>query len=419
MKNKNNESSYLNRNFILLTQGNFVSAIGTVLYGIAIGFWIMSKTNSATLTSIASATVVIPGLFFGPIAGVIIDRIDKKVVLVWTDMIAGVTILFVTILAFIGRLQIWQAMIAGLIVGITEVFAIPAARAALPALVPAESLSKANAAYSAAFTTSSVTGRSLGGILYQIIGGPYLFLLNGISYIYCAISEMFVCNMPVNKTNKKSKSMKNDFIEGAKLLNSIDGLMQVFIIIAFLNFFGIAVFTLYLPFFYRTPGLEPIGYGIVMACSTSGALLGQLFYSVVKIKEEYFPYIFSLSGLVSNLLIIIFPLFNNVYILSIIIFLSGLTASGINIVLNTSLQKSIPKEYHGRIFSFVGMIGGALIPLGMIIAGTLADIFDVKYLISFCGVVISLLFFISSCNNSVKSFLLSQNIEKHPTIASS
>ncbi len=397
--------SYFNKDFTLLWQGNFISAIGTVVYGISLGFWILAKTDSTTLMGLVSASVVLPKLFFGPIAGSIVDRSDKKTVLVATDLIAGLTILIVAVLALFDMLQVSLAIVAGLIVGITEAFAFPAAKAALPLIVHESHLSKANAAYSSAFSASKLIGRSSGGFLFQLFGAPLAFLVNGISYIYCAVSEMFIKSMPPVLKQEKRKPILAEAVAGAKLLKSVRGLLPVFIIIAFLNFFGYMVVTFYMPFFQRKPEFGPATFGLVMAFSMLGGLIGELFFSIKAIPEKTRAALFCIAGGLSNLFIVIFPFFNNQLILMALIFMSGLTGAAINIVLSTALQFSIPSDYHGRVFAFVGMIGGLLVPLAMIMAGVLAEFANLSLLIAGCAGILTVLFVMSYFSGAVRDFL--------------
>lgn len=399
---------YLNSSFVLLWQGNFISATGTVVYGMALGFWVLAKTGSTTLMGLVSASVVIPKLVLGPFAGSIVDKSNKKTVLVVTDAMAGLAILVVAALALLGRLEVWEAVCAGAAVGAMETFAWPAARAALPMLVPEGQLGKANAAWSTAFSGSDILGRSIGGYLYQALGAPIVFLLNGLSYLHCAVSELFIRPMPPTSAGRRKESFPFRVAAGAKQVVAIRGLLPIFAIIASLNFFGFTVATLFMPFFMRMPGLGPGAYGLVMASSTCGLFVGQAFLSRFAIPAASRAAWFCASGVASNLFIVVFPLFGDVFALICVGFLSGLTAAAINIVLDTALMLAVPSDYRGRVFAFVGMVGGFLVPLAMISAGILAEGADTGMLISACGGILAILFAVSFASAPVRDFLASE-----------
>jgi MFS family permease len=292
-----------NKDYFLIWQGHLVSAIGTVTYAIALSFWVLDITGSTALMGIVASSVFIPKIFISPFAGALVDRVDKKWVLVGADIVSGVVILLISILAFIGELQVWMAVCAGFIIGATQSFFRPA-------------------------------------------------------------------------------------------IQSTPGLLSLFVIISFLNFFGYMVITLYLPLFKNAPTLGPAIYGLVMAFSTGGLLVGNIIYARIPIKPKSRPVFFCVSGVISNILIVFFPFFTSIPILVVIIFLSGLISTAINIVLETAFQLSVPSEYQGRVFAFVGMVGGFLVPAAMIIGGFLAEVFDLRIIIAICACILALLFFI-------------------------
>ena len=402
---KESNESYLTKDFIILWQGHFVSAIGTVVYGIALGFWVLAETGSTAMMGLVSAAVVLPKLFIGPIAGVIVDEHNKKWILVAADVISGVTILGIALLALFGILQVWMAIVAGILIGTAEAFFKPSVQSSIPLIVSKEQLGKANSLYSAAFSSSNLIGRSIVGLLYQLIGAPLIFLGNGISYLFSAISELFLKPLPGEKTRTAEETYWQKIKKGGEQVLKTSGLLQIFIIIAFLNFFGYMVVTLYIPFFAQSSELGVINYGIVMACSTAGTLFGQLIFSKIEIKENHRDKYFCFAGVLSNLFIVFFPFFQSMPILIILIFLSGLISTPINIVLITSMQLSVPSKFLGRVFSLVGMVGGFLVPLAMVTAGIIAEIIDAQIIISICASALVILFGGSFFSQSLRTFL--------------
>lgn len=169
-----------NSKFILLLQGQLVSVFGDSVYDVAFRFWILTTTGSTALMWIFMAITVLPKVFISPFAGTFIDRHDRKKVLIITDAISGITILFIGIATLTGFIKIWMAVIVSIIVGICGCFFNPTINSTIPDIVPKSKLIKANSAFSLISTGNEMIGNTFGGFLVQILGASILFLVNGI-----------------------------------------------------------------------------------------------------------------------------------------------------------------------------------------------------------------------------------------------
>jgi MFS family permease len=112
------------RNFLLLWQGQFVSAVGDVVYEIALGFWVLAVSGSTALMGTLLAASTIPRVLLSPVAGVVVDRSDRKKLLVTMDFVRGIFVLLVATAAFMGTAQIWMVFIVGIANGMCAAFLI-------------------------------------------------------------------------------------------------------------------------------------------------------------------------------------------------------------------------------------------------------------------------------------------------------
>ncbi len=113
----NKQGKLWNINFFLLWQGQFVSAVGDVIYEIALGFWVLAVTGSTGLMGTLMAAATIPRVIIAPFAGVLVDRSDRKWLLVIMDAVRGIAILAVAMAAYAGVLEIWMVFAAGIVIG--------------------------------------------------------------------------------------------------------------------------------------------------------------------------------------------------------------------------------------------------------------------------------------------------------------
>jgi len=195
-----------NKNFILLAQGRFVSLFGSVLFSVALGFWVLDKTGSGTLMGTIMAASSLPRILIAPFAGPLIDRWRKSRILVAADFINGFFVLAATVIIYMDLLEVWMVFIVAIVSGISSAFFTPASAAIVPELVPPKKITNANSVNSMVSSASEILGTPLGGILYTTFGAPLLFLLNGISYILSAISEIFI-----KSSKEKSMSANSDY----------------------------------------------------------------------------------------------------------------------------------------------------------------------------------------------------------------
>ena len=182
-------------NFVLLVQGQVVSSIGDVFYQVALGFWVLAETGSTAVMGLLMASSILPMVLIAPFAGVIVDRVDRKWLIVAMDALRSLPVLAIAWGAFTGRLEIWMLFVVAVIVGAASAFFNPAVTASIPDLVPPTKRLQANSVVGMIQPISGMISNALGGVLYAIVGAPLMFLVNGISYLFSSGSELF-CASP-------------------------------------------------------------------------------------------------------------------------------------------------------------------------------------------------------------------------------
>jgi len=283
--NENNEPQrsrgIWNLNFFLLWQGQLASAVGDVVYAIALGFWILAKTGSTALMGTLMAVSTLPRILAAPFAGVLVDRSDRKWLLVAMDSIRGVFVVLIGVGAYAGFIQIWMVFAAGIIIGLCGAFFTPAVSSSLPDIVPPDKIVQANSAYNLIYTGSGILGNSAGGFLFQILGAPLMFLFNGLSYLFSSLTLFFV-RIPRIVHRRGPQHFFADLKDGLALSWKMRGLRFLLLVVAVLNFFSVMGIFLILPLFQKTPALGPGRYGIAIACFAIGNLVGYLTSASVK-----------------------------------------------------------------------------------------------------------------------------------------
>lgn len=377
-------------NFFLLWQGQLVSALGDVVYSIALGFWILAVTGSTGLMGALMAASTLPRILIAPFAGVLVDRCNRRNMMVLMDLIRGIVITAVGIAAILGFVQIWMVFAAGVILGICAAFFNPTVGSTIPDIVPRDKIIQANSALSMVGAGTNILANPVGGVMYQLLGAPIMFFANGISYLVSAFTEMFIKVPKVERkinAEEATMSAKDSFTkelkEGFKFVWNFKGLRYLISAAACLNFFANMGIILILPLFQRTEALGSGKYGVAMALLTGGMFTGMALTSMVKIPYEKRLSIFVISGVVFSIAFAIFPMLGFKYML-VLLFIAGFFNAIVNTFISASLQLTVPQDMRGKVFSIMNTVCGGLVPIAMAVGGMLAEFIPIKYIILTC-----------------------------------
>ncbi len=370
-----------NVNFLLLWQGQFVSSLGDTAYSIALGFWVLAVTGSTALMGALMATTALTRVVVSPFAGVIVDRTDRKWMIVATDALRGVVIVAVAAAAFAGVLDVWMVFAAGVILGLGGAFFGPAVISALPDIVPKAKLVKANSLFHLVYTASGIPGFSVGGFLYAFLGAPLLFLINGLSYLFSAATEVFI-KVPKVQHAKQEFRFVEDTKAGLSFTWRVRPLRYMLVVFSVLNFFASMGIMLLLPLFERTEYLGPGRYGVVLAGLTGGMFVGYILMSVIHVRPNRRFAVFYGSAVVGMGALAAFPLYLYVPLMFALGAVFGLFNAVLNALIMAVLQMTTPQNMRGKVFGLLGTLAGGLTPLGMALGGVLAEFISIRLLIS-------------------------------------
>ncbi|MCX7695969.1 MAG: MFS transporter [Caloramator sp.] len=395
-------SIFLNKSFMLLFFGKLVSQLGDVIYNMAIGWYILTITKSATQMSFYMAFGTIIYVVMSPFGGVIVDRYNRKHLMVWMDIIRGVSVALIGILMFFKIESIWLLYLSSFILSICGAIFVPASNSLVPSIVEDEHLTKANSLTSSVNSLSNIFGIIVGGVLYALLGIKFIFILNAVSYILSGISEMFIeYNNKININKAEEKHFIRDLIDTFKFIKNQKPVFIVMIAATLINFIIVPVFAVYLPYIFnqiaKTSALE---YSYVGAAESIGFLLGALIISTIPQRDKINGYL-KIGMIVYCSLIFMAYLavnsFINGYIASgvlVVIFIIfalilGVFSSIMNIPFGVFIQRKIPNELLGRVSAMLNTLSMAAMPLGMLFGGALADLLPMNLLLLFTSIVLS------------------------------
>lgn len=396
-------SLFKNKNFVLLFLGKLVSQVGDVIYNMAIGWYILTITQSAIQMSFYMAFGTIVYVLCGPFGGVIADRLNRKWLMVWMDIIRGVTVAIIGFFMFLGFESIWFLYIASFVLSICGAIFVPSSNALVPNIVEDEHLTKANSMAGSVNSISNIVGLVVGGALYALVGIKVIFILNAVSYILSGISEIFIDyknNIAIDE--KEKRHFIRELIDTYKYIKSERGLFIIIWLGTLINFILVPLFAVFMPYIYnqilKTSALE---YSYVGAAESVGFIIGAIIISALPQRDKINGYLkmgmVAFSLLIFNIYVFInfytkgmIPTRGIVISFTVISLLLGTFSSIINIPLGVLMQRKIPNELLGKASSLLNTLVMAAMPIGMVVGGTLADLFPMNILVLCIAIVISI-----------------------------
>lgn len=372
-----------NRNFFLLWQGAAVSQLGNQASSLAMTYWALEKTGSASTIGLLMAVAVLPGVLLSPFGGTFADRSNRVRIIVVCDLLSGLGVLGLAgamLFTDSNRVVLGLFFAVAVLGGLIRSFFSPAAAALMPDLVPQERLAAANSFSYFTAQVSSILGLAAGGVLYKYFGAIRLFFFDGITFLFSAVTEMFL-RAPKAPEREKAQSWKQaarEFLgetrEGVHYVWTRPGLRNFVGVATSINFFLMPIYVLF-PFYVQDYlKAEADWYGFLMGANSAGAVAGFVLASTLKLKGEARTW-----TLIFNL--VAGPLFMGlvgfVYVPAVAMafsFIAGAALGMFNIYIMTLLQRSTPSELRGRVIGLLGTLGGAAMPLGMAVGGFLGDL---------------------------------------------
>lgn len=379
-----------NKDYILLLQGNAVSAIGDVLYSVAIGYWVYEKTGSSALMGIMSSVSMFVTMFLSPFAGSIVDKCSRKLVIVGMDVLRSVIMLAVGALAFANALDVPVVLLTAFLAALCSVFFSPAVSTLMLDIIPHDDMVRGQSVHSGIVTLVNLTGKALSGVLVAFLGVPLIVVINGVCYLFSAFTELFIyVPRTVQEGNPvTAENVMRDFKTALTAIFS-DRFMKLFMpSVLILNLLGAGPFSLMLPF-CLDKGFTVDMYGYLMSVNTAASLIAVLVLGMVKLSPRVRYWVMGVSFTVSCGIFAWAYLSGGFFTMCVLMFLGGLLNAAGNAVFGATMMLSLPEENRGAILGFMqtASVGGSA--LSAVVFGFLGEVFPLDVVFA-VGSVISL-----------------------------
>jgi MFS family permease len=362
--------------FSFIWFGQLISIIGSGLTGFALGVWVYQETGSVTDFSFILLSSTLPGMLISPIAGVLVDRWDRRWIMMMSDITAGMSTLAIFFLLFTDHLAVWHILIANAVGAMGNAFQLPAYHATVSLLVPKEHLGRANGMIQFAEAASMVAAPLLAGFLIKTIDVHGVVLIDFVTCLFAVLSLLLVRFPKLTAQSKNVEKKKGRFLEdvtfGWRYIWGRPGLRGLLFYFAISNFlFGFMNVTL-TPLVLSFSNEKALG--LITSVSGIGMILGGLLMSVWGgAKRKINSLVF--AGTIGGAALVLQGIQASVTMIAIAMFLQFFVLPIANGSSQAIWQSKVAPEVQGRVFSVRRLISISLNPLAYLLSGPVVDSF--------------------------------------------
>jgi len=377
------------RSFALLWFGQLISLVGDWVLFIALPFYIFSLTGSALATSAMFMAMTLPRLLFGSLAGVFVDRWDRRRTMITADLLRAAVLLLLLVVR--SREWVWLIYVAALVESAVSQFFNPAKSAIIPRLVGERDLLAANSLNALGDSLTRLVGPALGGALMSWLGLNSVVIFDSASYLISALMIALIV-VPAAAPAEPSLTMPaaasapwaavwREWQDGLRLVKKERLVTAIFVILGVALFADSIITVLIVPFVKEIMRSDAQRLGWLMTAQGMGGIAGGLLMGRLGQAVPHRRLIpLGLCALAVVLLVII-----NLPVLPLaltLMALGGVAVMAWVIGSETLLQASVADQFRGRIFGTLGTTTALMSLGGMVLAGALGDFLGVVWIMN-------------------------------------
>ena len=359
----------LSADFWKFWTGQTISNLGSSITGFALPLLIYKLTGSAINLALATAAVFLPYLLFGLVLGAWVDRVNRKRLMIFADLLNAAAIASVPLLAMAGALSVWWIYGVAFITSTVGIAFQSAEFAAIPSLVSRDDLVTANGRIQASYSAAAIVGPLVAGALVGFMPLYDLLLLDAASFLLSAVALKLVrIEFNQGETARRQSSIRQDIVEGLRYVIGHPVLRNISIMMALVNFVASTINTQLVLFAEQRLGASDSQVGYLFSAGSVGVVALSLLAGTLR-KRWPFSRV-ALGALMLEGVIVVALALTTQFWAALVLWalISGL---GILFNINTgSLRQAIvPNHMLGRVMSIAGVLAWSAIPVGTFLGG--------------------------------------------------
>jgi len=370
-----NKHSYKQlHSFLLLWGSQTVSQLGTAMTDYAIIIWVYSQRGTASSVTLLTVCSFLPTIFFRFLAGSVVDRKNKKRIMLVADLLAACGTLAVYMLHSAEVLQIWHLYVINFMLSLMNAFQEPASFVAVSMLVPKEYYARAGGLQGFSGAAVSILAPALGALLLACGGLETVLIVDLATFAVAFLVLLFLIRIPEQEREKpEEEPFSETCLAGIRYLKEHSAILKITLFLAVINFLAkLGNDGMLSPFVLGRTGNNQAVLGAVQSSVAAGLLAGSLLTTLTKPAKKRIPLIFITTGLIFSGNIIL-SLTSQPWLWCAASVWSYLLAAVMNVNLDTLMREKVPLEIQGRVFSAKSTLQNFTIPIALLLGGLLAD----------------------------------------------
>jgi MFS family permease len=361
------------RTFAIVATGQLISLLGSALTAFAVGIWVYQRTGSVTLLSLVVLAASLPGILVSPLAGTVVDRCDRRLVMLCSDAVAGLTTVTVMAIMFAGRAELWHVFLLATIASLANAFQEPAYAASVPLLVPKRHLGRASGLVQFTQGIARILTPTIAGVMIVTAGIAVVLLTDAVTFLFAVVTLLLVripLPQPTQEGARGKGSLLGESYAGWRYLWDRTGLIALLTLFTFVNFLVALLNVLYIPLILNFA--SPTMLGIALTVGGAGMMVGSIAVMSLGTPQHKIRALMALiflGGVVIGM--------SGVYPSVILIAANGFAMMFILPVLQATSQvlwqTKVAPDMQGRVFALRRMLQQASLPAAFLAAGPLAD----------------------------------------------
>jgi Transmembrane secretion effector len=347
---------------------------GDSLFTIALAWWVLQKTGSATVMGIVLICSTLPMLLLLLFGGVAVDRFPRVRLMLASDLLCGSVVALIAYLSFQQRLELWHIFVLSALFGVVEAFFSPAYTALVPDLVPAELLPAANSLRSISLQVAQLVGPAIAAGMIALGGTSLAFALDGASFILSAACLVALPRVPVLRDSaEKEASVLQDMRQGISTVLHSPWLWITLLVASVSTIFLVGPYEAVLPLLVKQRFGAQVGvYALLTALSAFGSISAAFWlghYTRLR-RRGLLTYG---AWLLASVMLVVMGLPFSISGMSPAFFIQGASLEILGLAWMNSLQEFVPTNLLGRVASIDLLVSTGMLPIGYGLAGIAAD----------------------------------------------
>ncbi len=369
-----------NRSFSLLWAGQLVSQSGDFIFDVAAIWYVLQLTGDPFKVGVAVATILLPAIFIGPIAGVYLDRFNRRDVMLASNLVQSAVAGLIGVLYSLGSLNFLVLLVMLFVLNSGAQFVRPAVTAMVPGITEKKDLSTANSLFSLSTSVNQVAGYGIGGIIVLALGVAVPFYYDSLTFLFAAAMLSLITRSlgaipkgvhDPNSLSSDHVSFTEKFVQGLRFIRSSKFLIQLVIVGLVVNFFGAGIFALLAPYAKNVISGNAGTYGAILTTYSVGAVIGSVLVGKLQLRNYVGKMLF--AGVIGQGLVIVGIGFTTVLFLALALsFAIGVLQTMVNVPITVLVQTKVPGDMLGRVFSSLVALLTIVAPVSSALAGGLA-----------------------------------------------